>query len=771
MKIHTQDFKDKIKELGRELDNKITYELNSETIELGNEELNSITPHYEGALLKSIMKQLDIDSNVDIPLETEVNYQLGLKTRSGKNICSGITSHKSVNQTTGAITTQTGDNTNKYLSIEDKANVKPNTTYTIKFYDISFNPTCLYGTYDNNGDFIERLSTSSTNGLITFTTGNNVYSVFIYLYDGNSRLTNNETEVMLNEGGTPLPYEPYGTHEYLDYGNYIVYSSEKQEDTNSYKIIAYDKMLYSMKPYEALTDTLGDTITYPITLRDYLIALARRLNLTFKNASDTFVNYDKEIKSERYLTEDGESLNYTYRDVLDELSQATASSICISDDDELEVRYITQTIGKNILDSISSYTFRADTIETKLLGTIDLVANTTYYISYNIENDTTSNTRNTPRLTFNDTNFYQYTTPNQNLTAGRKVWEFTPTASGTYDLKYWVHTLSNDVTISDFMVSTSSDITYEPYGDTIDEEYLKDVNVKFGEKFGPINALTLARSADSDIIDRTDDESIQENGLCEIRISDNQILNDDDRDLFIDGIFNQLKGLEYYVNDYSSTGICYYDFLDRYNVKVDDKFYSCLMLSDEIEVSQGLIENIHAEAMEQHETDYTKSSKTDKLERRTGIIVDKQNGTIDLFVERVNTLETDYDDLDDRVNDLGTRMSIAESGVQIAVSVQQQLDTGVELVKTGIVTIDENGIDVGNTSSKVHTKMTNNEFSVGSENSSEKFCFIGYDGNASKGEIDNLYVRHWLSAGVHRTEKFEVNGETRTGVFYEGSRQ
>ena len=216
MKTHTQEYKDKIKELGRDLDSKLTYELEGETIELGNEELNSITPHYEGAILKSVMKQLDIDSNVDIPIGTEVNYQFGLKV-------------------------------------------------------------------------------------------------------GND-------------------------YEYIDYGNYIVFSSEKQEDVNSYKIVAYDKMLYAMKPYEALTDSLGDPITYPITLRNYLIALARRLDIPFKNASDTFVNYDKEIKGELYLTEDGKSLDYTYRDVLDELSQATASSICISNDDELEVRYVRSDI-------------------------------------------------------------------------------------------------------------------------------------------------------------------------------------------------------------------------------------------------------------------------------------------------------------------------------------------------------------------------------------------------------------------------------------------
>ena len=81
MKARTQAFKDTIKLFGRELDSIITYELNGETIELGNENLNSVSPHYEGGILKSVMKVLDIDSNIDIPLETVINYQFGVKVR------------------------------------------------------------------------------------------------------------------------------------------------------------------------------------------------------------------------------------------------------------------------------------------------------------------------------------------------------------------------------------------------------------------------------------------------------------------------------------------------------------------------------------------------------------------------------------------------------------------------------------------------------------------------------------------------------------------
>lgn len=148
MKAHTSDFKNQIKTMGRELDSKITYTLNGVNVELGKEQLNSITPTYQGALLKSVMKELDIDSNVYIPEKTILNYQFGVKIN--------------------------------------------------------------------------------------------------------------------------------GEYEYINFGNYVVYKAEKQEDTNSYKLTCYDKMLYSMVDYESLG------ITYPITIRDYIKTICDKLGLTLK---------------------------------------------------------------------------------------------------------------------------------------------------------------------------------------------------------------------------------------------------------------------------------------------------------------------------------------------------------------------------------------------------------------------------------------------------------------------------------------------------------
>ena len=376
MKVHTSNYKDTIKTMGREIDSQITYIKDDLTTILTSEKINSIVLSYEGSILKSVMKKLDVDSNYDIPKGTVLNYKFGVKVN--------------------------------------------------------------------------------------------------------------------------------GAYEYLDFGNYIVSSSEKQEDTGSYKIVCYDKMLNAMVP----NADLG--ITYPITIRNYIKAVCSKIGLVFKNESEIFANYDKVIDKELYL-----GLDYTFRDILDELAQVTASTICIDNEDRLEIRYISNT-------SV----------------------------------------------------------------------------------------------------------------DTIDEEYLKDVNVNFGQKYGPINSIVLSRG-EADNVYLKDEQSVNDNGLCEVKIKDNQIMNWNDRSDYLPDILDRLGGLTYYLNDFASTGITYLDLCDRYNVSIDDRVYSCVMLNDEINITQGLVENIDTDMPEEAETDYTKADKTDRKINQISIIVDKQQQEIQALSKKV----------------------------------------------------------------------------------------------------------------------------------------
>lgn len=493
MKTHTSNFKNAIKTFGRELDSKITYTENNTTIELGNEQLNSITPHYEGGILKSVMKQLDIDSNVEIPLGTILTYQFGVKV-------------------------------------------------------------------------------------------------------GNS-------------------------YEYINFGNYVVYKSEKQEDTNSYKITCYDKMLYAMKEYEDIG------VTYPITIRDYITTLCSHIGLTFRYPTGTFANYSKQIPKELYLDENGNSLGYTFRDVLDEIAQASASTICINEtDDTVEIRYL------------------------------------------------------------NNTN------------------------------------------------------------DTIDEEFLKDVNVDFGEKFGAVNTIVLSRSAGSDNIYYP--STLPENPV-EIKIVDNQIMNGNDRDTYMANIYAKLNGLEYYINDFSSTGVCYYNLCDKYNVSIGENTYSCVMFNDEINITQGLQENIYTDMPEESVTDYTKADKTDRRINQAYIIVNKQQQEITALVSTTQDIQKEINPTD---STNGSSIYLEDSTDAELVSFEVEGKTE-QATRSGKNLFNKNDVTSNYRLNSDGTVLSSNGFSVSnyikvspstkytfSRNSSETYYGNICEYTTSKAHIQRLYI-------------------------------
>ena len=403
MKTITSDYKNQIKELGREIDIQFAYVGSGGWQVLHNEDIISLNIHYEGDLLKSVMKQIDVVLKQDLPLNTAVTVLFGIKV---------------------------------------------------------------------NGSF-----------------------------------------------------------EYIRFDGFNVYSSEKLEDSNTYKLTCYDRMLRAMKDY--VTPKLNNVeITYPITINNYINAICSHLNLTFKNYINIYPNYNKVIPNELYLDENGESLSYTFRDVLDELAQVTASTICVNNN-QLELRYI---------------------------------------------------------------------------------------------------------------------------NDTINEEYLKDVNVNFGEIIGPINTITFKRTEDLDVYSLSNPIDLADNLKNEIVISDNQILNNENRSQYAQDILNQLYGLTYSINDFNSTGITYYELCDKYYVSIGNETYTCVMFNDEINiVDGGLQEYIYTDRPEENPTDYNTTTSNEREDERTGIIINKKIGEVDIRGKTIN-LTADNIQID------STNFSVDENG-------------------------------------------------------------------------------------------------------------
>lgn len=98
----------------------------------------------------------------------------------------------------------------------------------------------------------------------------------------------------------------------LDLGRFVVNEIEQDKAKNSVILKCYDEMIYSMVPYDL-------SLTYPMTLGDYLAAICTRFGWTLGTTS--FVNSDVEIEEEKYDSD------YTFRDVLDQIAQVAAGTI------------------------------------------------------------------------------------------------------------------------------------------------------------------------------------------------------------------------------------------------------------------------------------------------------------------------------------------------------------------------------------------------------------------------------------------------------------
>lgn len=126
------------------------------------------------------------------------------------------------------------------------------------------------------------------------------------------------------------------TYNYIDLNTYYVKSCERQEDTNSYRILAYTKMQEAMIDNEL-------TLTDKLTVRDYLIAVCQKLNWSTE-IPENFINSDKLIDPTLHI-----GIGYTYRDVLEEIATITCSFLLFKGE-KLYLLYLTET-NQNIDES------------------------------------------------------------------------------------------------------------------------------------------------------------------------------------------------------------------------------------------------------------------------------------------------------------------------------------------------------------------------------------------------------------------------------------
>lgn len=208
--------------------------------------------------------------------------------------------------------------------------------------------------------------------------------------------------------------------------------------------------------------------------------------------------------------------------------------------------------------------------------------------------------------------------------------------------------------------------------ETIDESYLDEDNVTIGEKYF-INSLVFSRAEESDNIYRKDNTSITANGLHEYRIADCQLLSTNDRADYIDEMFNYLKTLEFYIFDVQSKGILFLEACDLFNFKLNNITYKVALLNDEINIDDGLAENLFLDEPEETKTEYKYADSTDKKINQAYILVDKQNKKI---IQKVSSVEQSVENITNTQNTAtGKNIHLEDSSDDPLVSIKVEGST------------------------------------------------------------------------------------------------
>lgn len=171
-------------------------------------------------------------------------------------------------------------------------------------------------------------------------------------------------------------------------------------------------------------------------------------------------------------------------------------------------------------------------------------------------------------------------------------------------------------------------------GKTITPNMLKKLKIK--EHFGGCNSFVLGRGDLNDNIYSQDQELIERDGLQEIRFDNNEIV-DKRREEVIDGMFNQIKGLQYYTFDESDIGIGIFEPVDFCNMQdLDGNNYSVLVLNQSLTITSGCQGTMGSNMPSTSTTKYEYATDSQKRQTRAEIIVDKQLNEIRETVSEVS---------------------------------------------------------------------------------------------------------------------------------------
>lgn len=172
---------------------------------------------------------------------------------------------------------------------------------------------------------------------------------------------------------------------------------------------------------------------------------------------------------------------------------------------------------------------------------------------------------------------------------------------------------------------------------TLDYEKLKTLTV--GAHYGPVNSVVLSRTPQEDNIAIVDEQSVEDNGLTEVKLANNEIM-DDDRTAFIGNLLTAVDGIEWTGFEATTVGLGWYECGDRLEFEDDDgNQVEGIITYHKITIDGGIKEELKGVIPEETTTNYALAGGVMKTIYNTEIKVDKQGQEINLIVEEQTNFE------------------------------------------------------------------------------------------------------------------------------------
>jgi hypothetical protein len=251
----------------------------------------------------------------------------------------------------------------------------------------------------------------------------------------------------------------------------------------------------------------------------------------------------------------------------------------------------------------------------------------------------------------------------------------------------------------------------------------------FGDEFGPINRIVLSELSDDEgnttgDVFQEDENSINENGLTEIKIVGNEILNAD-RATSIWPLFNALNGIIMYPVEIDSWGFIIYEPGDIIMAKdLNGVEHPVLILESEITITTGLKEKLYSTITKYATTNYEYAEPANRMLNQALIEIKKNAAQIKATAKKTDETGTKTDNLEINFNSFKNTVEETYETINGSEAKKSALEQSVDNLKfnlSGTGGINDKKNSSGQFGTRYHT--VENVEAVADNNVSSGYAF------------------------------------------------